>query len=109
MQLPWPLTLRAGGLLLLRLAVLVPLLGSAPGAPGVQGVLLWADMALLLLGLLTPVAALAAAALAVGAGPDALSEALAAVALALVGAGRLSLDAWLFGPRLIMTWPPRRR
>lgn len=99
--------MRALGLLLLRLGVAAPLLAPALAASGGRGVLLWAGIALLLAGLLTPLAALGAALNAAGTGLDPLTEGLTALALALVGAGRLSLDAWLFGPRLILAWPQR--
>lgn len=99
--------MRAVGLLLLRLAVAAPLLAPALSANGVRGVLLWTGIALLLSGLLTPLAALGAALQAGGAALDPLTEALAALALAATGGGRLSLDAWLFGPRLVLTWPRR--
>lgn len=107
MRLPWTLTSRAVGLLLLRVAVLVPLLAPALAGGGLRGVLLWATIVLLLLGLLTPLAALGAVLQAAGAGLDPLAEALAALALAFAGGGRLSLDGWLFGPRLILDWPRR--
>ncbi len=113
MNLPLGSSVGAAGLLLLRLGVAAPLVPSALAAPGWQAVVLWAGTALLATGLLTPVAAFGAA---VHAGlvlwrPDdaaVLHTMLPALALMLVGAGRLSLDAWVFGPRLVMVWPESR-
>jgi hypothetical protein len=105
--------MRAAGLLLLRTAVALPLVHATAGAPGWLAVLLWADAALLASGLLTPAAAFAAAAHAwfpcsppISAGLQAI---LPALSLMLTGAGRLSLDAWIFGPRLVMAWPEPER
>ena len=102
--------MRATGLLLLRMAVAAPLVHATAVAPGWLAVLLWADAALLASGLLTPAAASGAAAHAAllawgppaGTAPQAV---LPALSLMLTGAGRLSLDAWIFGPRLVMSWP----
>lgn len=106
--------MRAAGLLLLRMAVAAPLVHATVLAPGWLAVMLWADAALLACGLLTPAAAFGAVVHAVllpwghqvGALPDA---ALPALSLTLTGAGRLSLDAWIFGPRLVMAWPQSDR
>jgi hypothetical protein len=102
--------MRAAGLLLLRMAVLVSLVPATLAASGSMAVMLWADAVLLAAGLLTPAAALVAAAhsaLLLWRDPDgtALQAMLAALSLMLAGAGRLSLDAWVFGPRLVMAWP----
>ena len=106
--------MHAAGLLLLRLAVAAPLVNATVMAPGWMAVMLWAGAALLVCGLLTPAAAFCAAAHALPllwehqAGA-ALHGVLPALSLMLAGAGRLSLDAWIFGPRLVMTWPDSDR
>ena len=106
--------MHAAGLLLLRVAVAAPLVNATVIAPGWLSVMLWADTALLVSGLLTPLAALGAAAHAVlilGGHPAgaALQVVLPALSLMLAGAGRLSLDAWIFGPRLVVAWPESER
>jgi hypothetical protein len=99
--------MRAAGLLLLRMAVAAPLVHATVTAPAWLAVLLWADAALLASGLLTPAAACGAAAHAalLAWGHQAPLAVLPALSLMLTGAGRLSLDAWIFGPRLVMAWP----
>lgn len=104
------------GLVLLRIAVIEPLL--------IDGLNYWRTWELwflvavpalslmLLLGLITPVVSIAAAAaeFAVSAAPCALiyPRILDAVALTLLGPGAYSLDRYCFGRRIVVLPPDRR-
>ncbi len=102
------------GLLLLRLSVACSLLLHPSGGPLTHAVLVLPAIGLCL-GLLTPLLAVICGLFSLydfmvmgGATlPEAGVELLAAGALALLGPGALSLDAWLFGRRVI-TLPSRK-
>ena len=97
-------------LVLLRMAVAISLALHAPGAAPVMPIGLDAPVAVLLcLGVLTPIlASFAAVAFAATAFADATLEPapvslmLCATALALLGPGAYSFDAWRFGRRIVV-------
>lgn len=97
-------------LVLLRVAVAASLLAGAPGAEPVAPTWITAPLGTLLcLGVLTPILA-SFAAIALGAAaiarptlePALATFMLAAAALALLGPGAYSFDAWRFGRRLVV-------
>lgn len=99
-------------LLLLRASVLASVWIGEPGLPGSRpqdevSLLAWlvlVGLSLLVgVGLLTPVAAILCVALNVEAIPiNGVSAALSSVSLALIGPGGYSVDAWLFGRRVVV-------